>query len=113
MPSRVISRNVRVSGHRTSVRLESEIWEAIEEICRRENLTIRALFFDVDGKRGEMGLTAALRVFVLDYFRAAATEHGHIRAGHGTGVLDPGDGPTAEPQPGAPQGPRGPVKKSG
>jgi len=28
-------------------------------------------------------LTAALRVFVLGYFRAAATESGHIDVGHG------------------------------
>ena len=30
-------------------------------------------------------LTAALRVFVMSYFRAAATEDGHHKAGHGVG----------------------------
>ena len=28
-------------------------------------------------------LTAAMRVFILGYFRSAATPEGHVRAGHG------------------------------
>ena len=31
----------------------------------------------------ERGRTSAVRVFVLGYYRAAATEHGHGLAGHG------------------------------
>jgi hypothetical protein len=36
-------------------------------------------------KAPNTSLTAAIRVFVMAYFRAASTEEGHNRAGHGPG----------------------------
>ena len=59
------------------------MWDALAEIARRENLTIHQLCTQVDARRHESSLTAAIRVFTLSYFRAAATEDGHGRAGHG------------------------------
>jgi hypothetical protein len=35
-------------------------------------------------KNDKTSLTAAIRVFLMLYFRAAATEEGHARAGHGS-----------------------------
>ncbi len=83
--STLVNRNVRVSGHRTSMRLEPVMWEALEEICRRESRTIHDICTLVDGRRRESSLTAAMRVFILGYFRAAVTEQGHVLAGHGPG----------------------------
>lgn len=83
MASTLINRNVTVAGHRTSMRLEPSMWEALEKICRREHKTIHQLCSDVDLRRFESTLTAALRAFIVVYFRVAATEDGHIRAGHG------------------------------
>lgn len=34
-------------------------------------------------KRPQTSLTAAIRVFLMLYYKAAATEEGHRRAGHG------------------------------
>ena len=34
-------------------------------------------------KNPNTSLTAAIRVFLMLYFRAATTEEGHMRAGHG------------------------------
>lgn len=62
------SRNVYVSGRRTSMRLEAGLWEALEEIGRREDQTIHELCTTVDGVRGELSLTAAVRAAVVDYF---------------------------------------------
>ena len=62
------SRNVYVSGRRTSMRLEAGLWEALEEIGRRENQTIHELCSQVDGVRGDLSLTAAVRAAVVDYF---------------------------------------------
>ena len=59
------------------------MWEAIEEVGRREKQTIHEICTTVDRHRGASSLTAALRVFIVAYFRAAATEDGHARAGHG------------------------------
>ena len=82
--STLVSRNVTLSGHRTSIRLEADMWEALFEICRREGKTVHTICSSVDGQRSASRLTEALRVFIMAYFRAAATEDGHAHAGHGT-----------------------------
>jgi predicted DNA-binding ribbon-helix-helix protein len=43
---------------------------------------MHALVTEIERGRAQSSLTAAIRVFLLDYFRAAATEEGHRRAGH-------------------------------
>ena len=65
------------------MRLEPEIWDALQEICKRENVALGDLVQQVEGKGGEGGRTSAVRVFVFQYYRAAATEQGHSAAGHG------------------------------
>jgi len=60
------------------------MWDAVAEICRREELSIGQLCQRVNERRRESTLTAALRVYVLSYFKSAATEQGHASAGHGT-----------------------------
>jgi predicted DNA-binding ribbon-helix-helix protein len=37
--STLVIRNVKVHGHRTSVRLEPQMWDSMIEICRREICT--------------------------------------------------------------------------
>jgi predicted DNA-binding ribbon-helix-helix protein len=81
--STLISRNVTLAGRRTSLRMEQAVWHALEEIAQRENWTLHALVQQIDRQRHERTLTAGVRVYVLQYFRAAATEAGHAAAGHG------------------------------
>lgn len=82
--SRLQSRNVTVDGHRTSLRLEQDVWDALEEVCSRESLNVHQLCTHIEVRRGGSSRTAAVRAFVLGYFRAAASDSGHVRAGHGT-----------------------------
>jgi predicted DNA-binding ribbon-helix-helix protein len=89
MGSSLVSRNIIVAGRRTSMRLEPEMWDALFEICRREGLSAHDICTAVEARRRASSLTAALRVFVVDYFRTASTEDGHSRAGHGLGLLHP------------------------
>ena len=85
--STLISRNVTVAGHRTSVRLEPEMWNGFTEICRRERATLHEVCTAVSQCKGaNTSLTAAIRVFVMAYYRAAASEDGHTRAEHGQGM---------------------------
>ncbi|MDE2029878.1 MAG: ribbon-helix-helix domain-containing protein [Alphaproteobacteria bacterium] len=85
--STLVSRNVTVTGRRTSVRLEPEMWDGLQEICRRERASLHQICSSVAvQKREETSLTAAIRVFVMRYFRQAATEDGHVKAGHGYGL---------------------------
>tara|TARA_B100001093_G_C26240327_1_gene764097 strand:+ start:80 stop:466 length:387 start_codon:yes stop_codon:yes gene_type:complete len=82
--STLISRNITVLGRRTSVRLEPEMWTALRDISKREKCSIHDICTVVYLRKKEnTSLTAAIRVFLMLYFRAAATEEGHIRAGHG------------------------------
>ena len=57
--------------------------DCFAEIARRERLTIDQIASVVTATRQGSGLTAKLRVFSVDYFRAASTEAGHAHAGHG------------------------------
>ncbi|HVI52963.1 MAG TPA: ribbon-helix-helix domain-containing protein [Candidatus Sulfotelmatobacter sp.] len=79
----LLNRNVTIAGRRTSMKLEPDMWDALDEICRREQITMHeACTMVADRHRGN-NLTAAMRVFILGYYRAAATEQGHVSAGHG------------------------------
>lgn len=83
--STLVSRNVTVLRKRTSVRLEPEMWHALKEIADRESCTIHDLCSLISlRKKSDTSLTAAIRVFLMMYFRAASTEEGHSRAGHGS-----------------------------
>lgn len=89
--SSLISKNITVLGRRTSVRLEPEMWLALKEISSRETCSIHDICTLVSmRKASRSSLTAAIRVFLMLYFRSAATEEGHKRAGHGnfTQMLD-------------------------
>lgn len=85
--SSLISRNVTVCGHRTSVRLEPDMWTALKDICKRERASLHEICSAVAAhKSADSSLTASIRVFIMAYFRAAATDEGHMRAGHGSGM---------------------------
>ena len=82
--SSLISKNITVAKHRTSVRLEPEMWQGLMEICRRERANLHEVCSTIAQYKSEdTSLTAAIRVFTMAYFRTAATEEGHNKAGHG------------------------------
>lgn len=88
LKSSLISRNITLDGRRTSMRLEPAMWHALIEICRREKLSIHQLCSLVaQHKSEETSFTAAVRVFAMSYYKSAATEEGHQKAGHGTAFL--------------------------
>ena len=81
-PSSLVIRNIVVEGHRTSVRLEPVMWEALHDIARRQNVTIHMLVTDIDRRRTASSLTAAIRVYIVDFYRAAALPMAQtVRAG--------------------------------
>lgn len=84
LSSSLISRNITVMGKRTSVRLEPEMWAAIKDIADREDCTIHDVCTLIAlRKKPNSSLTAAIRVFIMLYFKAATTEEGHARVNHG------------------------------
>jgi predicted DNA-binding ribbon-helix-helix protein len=81
--SRLINRNVIAERGRTSMRLEPELWDALGEICEREDQDMSTLVRQIEAAGHTGGRTSAIRVFILNYYRAAATELGHAGIGHG------------------------------
>ncbi|MCP1610184.1 putative DNA-binding ribbon-helix-helix protein [Azospirillum lipoferum] len=90
------SQNIMIGGHRTSMRLEPSMWDALEDIGRREGMTVNRLCTQIKERIEEQArrkgikpedadvtLTSAVRVFIASYYRRACTEDGHQRAGHG------------------------------
>lgn len=82
--SRLVNRNVVAETGRTSMRLEPELWDALLEICEREGQDMSSLVRNVEQAAPPGGRTSAVRVYVMNYFRAAATDAGHMAAGHGS-----------------------------
>lgn len=75
--SRLINRNVTALHGRTSMRLEPEIWNALEEICARESITLANLVRRIERDGHPGGRTSAVRVHVVNYFRNAALARSH------------------------------------
>lgn len=69
--SRLINRNVIAARGRTSMRLEPELWDALAEICRRENTSLGELVRRIENRGHPGGRTSAVRVYIVQYFRDA------------------------------------------
>jgi predicted DNA-binding ribbon-helix-helix protein len=69
---RGVKHSVTIAGHRTSITLEPPFFEALKEIAAGEGLSLSALVRRIDAARGGQGLSRALRLFVLEHYRAAA-----------------------------------------
>jgi predicted DNA-binding ribbon-helix-helix protein len=81
--SRLINRNIVAGAGRTSIRLEPELWDAIAEIGERESQNINTSVRQAEAASHAGGRTSAVRVFIMNYYRSAASESGHAGAGHG------------------------------
>ncbi|MBT2130989.1 ribbon-helix-helix domain-containing protein [Aliiroseovarius lamellibrachiae] len=71
MTTRPQKHSLTLHGHRTSVSLEPEFWQAFNEIARARGMALNALAAEVDETRGmDRGLASAIRVYVLNHYRA-------------------------------------------
>jgi predicted DNA-binding ribbon-helix-helix protein len=61
----LIKRSITLDGHRTSVALEPEFWEALDKRARERAEPLARLVAAVDAERRERPLASALRVFAL------------------------------------------------
>ena len=64
--SRPEKHSLTLGGHRTSVTLEPEFWQAFREIAAGRGMGLNQLAAEIDAAReAETGLATALRLFVL------------------------------------------------
>ena len=69
MSGAIRKRSLTIAGHRTSISLEEAFWSALKEAAQARDMSVAALVAEIDGKRGETGLSSAIRVFLLDRYR--------------------------------------------
>jgi predicted DNA-binding ribbon-helix-helix protein len=70
MTARPVKHSLTLRGHRTSVSLENEFWQAFRAIATERGLTLNQLAVEVDESReGDVGLASAIRVYVLRRYR--------------------------------------------
>ena len=60
-----LKRSLTIAGHRTSLSLEPEFWEALQVAAARRNLSVAALVSEIDQSRGDRNLSSAVRVWLL------------------------------------------------
>lgn len=60
-----LKRSLTIAGHRTSLSLEPEFWEALQAAAAKRKLTAAALVAEIDQVRGERNLSSAVRVWLL------------------------------------------------
>ncbi len=77
-PSSLVIHNVVVGAHRTSVRLEPVMWDALQDIANQQHVTVHDLVTDIDRERSASSLTAAIRVYIVDFYRSAALPAGQV-----------------------------------
>lgn len=70
MKSPVVKRSIVVAGHKTSISLEDAFWQALKEIARDRRMTLSDLASTIDAERRQGNLSSAIRLFVLDHYRA-------------------------------------------
>lgn len=76
MNSPVVKRSIVIAGHKTSVSLEDAFWQGLKEIAARRDMTLSDLVATIDTGRHQGNLSSAIRLFVLDFYRAQSDDGG-------------------------------------
>jgi predicted DNA-binding ribbon-helix-helix protein len=70
MKSPVVKRSIVIAGHKTSVSLEDAFWTSLKEIAGHRDITLSDMVASIDTGRSAGNLSSAIRLFVLDHYRA-------------------------------------------
>jgi predicted DNA-binding ribbon-helix-helix protein len=63
--------NVVVQAHRTSVRLEPVMWDALRQIAEEQEMNVNHLVTKIKRSAGRSSLTSAIRVYIMEFYRSA------------------------------------------
>ena len=72
MKSTVAKRSIVLAGHKTSISLEDAFWLALKDIASSRRTTLRDLVNSIDTDREQGNLSSAIRLFVLNHYKAGA-----------------------------------------
>jgi predicted DNA-binding ribbon-helix-helix protein len=62
-------RSIRIAGHRTSLSLEPQFWEALRSAAKNRRVSVARLIASIDEGRKDSNLSSAVRIFVLNEAR--------------------------------------------
>ena len=69
----MIKKSVLIAGrHATSISLEPEFYAELLQIAAEQNLSCNQLITQIDEKREKQTLSAAIRVYILQYYKNKA-----------------------------------------
>jgi predicted DNA-binding ribbon-helix-helix protein len=82
LPSLVSKRPVRISGRNSGISVEDAFWDAIKEMAATQGIPVLKLVSEIDRERVPFGsnLSSAVRLFVLNHYRALAVR-AQVRSG--------------------------------
>ena len=73
MMLKLINRVVSVNGRRTSMRMCTKEWRALDDVCKKENISKNELLGMIEeAAKNSLGLTYSTRLFIIAYFRRVA-----------------------------------------
>ncbi|WP_371347625.1 ribbon-helix-helix domain-containing protein [Ancylobacter sp. IITR112] len=73
MKSPVVKRSIVIAGHKTSVSLEDQFWDALKEIAANRRSTLSEIVASIDSGRNQGNLSSAIRLYVLAHYRSPSS----------------------------------------
>ena len=70
---RPVKRSFTIAGHRTSISLEAPFWDALKAAAMEQGVAVAKLIAQIDSSRGASGLSSAVRIWLLQHYREAAS----------------------------------------
>ena len=67
--SLVFKRSIIIDGHKTSVSLEDDFWNALRDIAQERHETLSHLVASIEANRQAANLSSAVRVYVLRFYK--------------------------------------------
>lgn len=72
---RPVKRSFNIRGHRTSISLEAPFWDALKQAADEQGLSLAKLVETIDTSREADGLSSAVRIWLLHYYRRTNPTH--------------------------------------
>tara|TARA_E500000178_G_scaffold346813_2_gene399042 strand:- start:694 stop:942 length:249 start_codon:yes stop_codon:yes gene_type:complete len=64
-------RSINIAGHATSISLEPSFWAALADMARTREMSVTDMIAEIDACERSGSLTSALRVAILNWYRAS------------------------------------------
>ncbi len=78
----MIKRSVNISGHQTSISLETEFWEALKTIAQIKEISVAGLIREIDSinlvTEKKTNLSSRIRIYILTYYLSKVRENANV-----------------------------------